>query len=315
MEGLSYHGPWTVAEAARLRVAVPEIFEEGAVGAQEAFPWVTRSVSTDFLKAAWAAAEALRDRGYCLGATCQACGACCSETERYAIVRHPRFAAIDEACVQRVAEIEASKRRLPFILRRVILPSTCSGKSRSWVNAYVLRQVLQHVKGAETNILSAEELLYSAGADAETRLMIPGGETVVAYRGWDQRALQKAVEAAPGVGAEVGTAPNGFQRATWSIRVAGACEVKAIAQVLSAWLTAMHLAHTLRRDGERGWMLDLAPAAQKKKTVFTCRVHADEGGLAVEVSFSPKAAIRDLVAALAAATRREPVATATSVLF
>lgn len=314
MEGLSYHGPWSLAEATRLRAAVPEIFEVGAAGAQDAFPWVTRSVSPEFVKAAWEAAEAMRDRGYCLGTTCQACGACSADNERSMIVRHPRFAAIDEACVQRVAEVEAAKRRLHPVLRRVVLPAICSGKRRDWVNAYLLRQVLQHAEGAETNVLSAEELLYSAG-EAETHLMIPAGETVVAYRGWDAGLLQKAVDATPGVCGAVTRVPNGFQQATWSIQLAGFDACRPVAQVLSTWLNAAHLAHTLRRDGEQGWTLDLAAAALKKKNVFACGVQPVEGGLVVTVRFSAKAEIRDLVAALTAATGIEPVANATSVLF
>jgi hypothetical protein len=314
MDGLSYHGPWSLAEATRLRTAVPDIFDAGAVGAQEAFPWVTRSVSPEFVKAAWEAAEAMRDRGYCLGATCQACGACRADNERSMIVRHPRFAAIDAACVQRIAEVEAAKRRLHPVLRRVMLPAICAGKGRDWVNAYLLRQVLQHAEGAETNVLSAEELLYSAG-EVETNLLIPEGETIVAYRGWDAELLRKAVDATPGVCGAMAHAPKGFQQATWSIQLAGFDACRPVAQVLSTWLNTAHLAHTLRRDGEQGWTLDLAAAALKKKNVFACGVQPVEGGLVVTVRFSAKAAIRDLVAALTAATGIKPVMTAARITF
>jgi hypothetical protein len=99
--------------------------------------------------------------------------------------------------------------------------------------------------------------------------------------------------------------PGVFARATWRLHTAVA--PRAAAQLASDWLSGLRLPHTLRRDGE-DWRIDLAPAAAKKKCVFSLSVEplgstgtpapVSAPGATLTVAFSPKATLRDLLARL-----------------
>lgn len=63
------------------------------------------------------------------------------------------------------------------------------------------------------------------------------------------------------------------------------------------WLKAQNLPHTLRRT-EEGWHLELAPAAAKKKCVFSLAVSDDDTGARLDITFSQKARLRGLLTLL-----------------
>jgi radical SAM superfamily enzyme YgiQ (UPF0313 family) len=281
-EGLSYHGPWLPTEAAKLQCVLAEQMEPS-----QPFPFVQRPVTREFLKKRWEEACNYRDNGYCLGGKCAACGACSSPEETRRIVRHPRAQRISEADIEDVARVESSKRRLPLVYRVVTLPESCAGLSPATLNAELMRQLLSRHPDLVDNLLSVEEVLFSFGEN-EDRFQIPCGQTVAAFRAWDQKALRRALsDAEPLIGDE---APEGFQSGVFSkasCLLHTALAPRVAAESGSKWLKDLHLAHTMCKAGE-GWRLDLAPAALKKKMLYSCSLQPVEGGTCITLEFSSK---------------------------
>lgn len=316
-EGLTCHGPWREQEAQRLL----EALEPAALSGQHdldphgketpatvAFPFVQRTVSGTFLRARWDAARQFLDAGYCLGDACSGCGACTDSAERGAITGRTRALTIPPAVIATVARLEADKRRLPPVYLRAELPEAFCGHSPAWVAASLLQTILARYPELTDTLLSIEESLFSAG-DNEARQIVPCGETVLALRAWDAAAAVNAVTGAnalfQAVPLQQPFTPGVFARATWRLHTAVA--PRAAAQLASDWLSGLRLPHTLRRDGE-DWRIDLAPAAAKKKCVFSLSVEplgrtgtpapVSAPSAALTVAFSNKATLRDLLARL-----------------
>jgi len=161
----------------------------------------------------------------------------------------------------------------------------------------LMRELLSRHPDLMENLLSVEEVLFSFGEN-EDRFQIPCGQTVVAFRAWDRKALQRALaDAAPLIGGEV---PEGFQPGVFS-KASCILHTSLISRVVaesgSKWLKDLHLAHTLCKAGE-GWKLDLAPAALKKKMLSTCSLQPIEGGTCITMEFSSKLQLREWISIL-----------------
>ena len=301
-DGFSYHGPWHVQESERLRSALQTIPSnlggKPVPSVATAFPFVIRAVSEAFLLKRWDEARQFIDSGYCLGSGCANCGACADASERRAITGHARSPSIPDSVIERVALIEADKRRLPRVYLRATLPEDFAGHSPAWVAARLMQAILSRHPELTDNLLDAEESLFSAGEN-DDRLVIPSGETVLALRAWGAAAATDAVAGTHALFRAVplrqAFTPGVFSRATWQLFTAAA--PREAAQMASDWLNGIRLPHTLRRDGE-SWRLDLAPAAAKKKCVFDLSVRTEPSGTCVTLTFSPKATLRDLLARL-----------------
>lgn len=291
-EGLSYHGPWQASDAAKLQSAVQVSAET-----QDLFPFVKRVVDPAFLQQRWEDACENRDKGYCLGQSCFACGACSTPEETNNLVRHPRVQDITDADMGALARIDAAKRQLVPLYRYVDLPDAYSGHQAEYVNAELMRYLLQQHPELMDNLLSAEEALFTAG-DNDERFWVPSGQTVVAFRAWDRKVLVSTLAAAsPLIGSEVpaGFQPGCFSKASCLLHTA--LLPRDVAQSASKWLNTLHLPHTLCRADE-GWRLDLAPAAAKKKTIYLLSLQPVEGGTRVTLECSSKLALREWLVTL-----------------
>jgi radical SAM superfamily enzyme YgiQ (UPF0313 family) len=285
-EGLSYHGPWLPVEATKLQTVLAVQMEPS-----QPFPFVQRPVTSEFLRKRWEEACVYRDKGYCLGSECAACGACSTPEEMRRIVRHSRSQRISESDIQDVAAVESSKRRLPLLYRVVTLPESSAGLPPATLNAELMRELLSRHPELMENLLSIEEVIFSFGEN-EDRFQIPCGQTVVAFRAWDRKALQRALaDAAPLVGGEVadGFQPGIFSKASCLLHTS--LTPRVAAESGSKWLKDLHLAHTLCKAGE-GWRLDLAPAALKKKMLYSCSLQPIEGGTCIAIEFSSKLSLK-----------------------
>lgn len=298
-DGLSFHAPWREQEAQRLLDAISLLSRYGQNAcATSAFPFVRRAVSPDFVRSRWESARQFLDAGYCLGATCSACGACADAAERRALAEHPRALSIPPAAIEAVARIEAEKRRLTPLFRMARLPADFAGRSPEWVAARLMQELLTRHPELTDTLLSASEALFTFGENAD-RLAVPSGKTVVQLRAWDPgpllAALAQETDLFPDEPISTAFKPGEFTSATWSL--ATSVQPREAAQQASAWLNDQRLPHTLRRDGET-WRVDLAPAAAKKKCVFALAVTAVDGGAALHLEFAPKASLRALLARL-----------------
>jgi len=293
-EGLSCHGPLSGHEAALLAAAIPGPEPDP----ESRFAFVQRPVSVEHLRRRWDDAQTFLDAGYCLGGTCAACGACSNADERRALTEHPRAPVISDAAIQSVARIEADKRRLAPLYRRVLLPTDFAGHTREWVGARLMQYLLTRHPALADTLLAADEALFSLG-DAAEHLAVPAGATVVRFRAWENApllaALAKECNLFPDKPLPSAFAPGTFARAEWQL--ATAAVPRAAAQLVASWLNAQRLPHTLLRDGE-AWRFDLAPAAAQKKTVFSTSVEPLGDGARICIVFAPKADLRALLGRL-----------------
>jgi hypothetical protein len=188
--------------------------------------------------------------------------------------------------------MDAQKRQLVPLYRSVNLPDAYSGHQSAYVNAELMRHLLRHHPDLMENLLSVEEALFTAG-DNDERFPVPSGQTVVAFRAWDPKALVNTLAAAsPLIGGEVGAGfqPGAFSKASCQLHTA--LLPRDVAQSASKWLTSLHLPHTLCRAGEN-WRLDLAPVALKKKMIYACSVQPMDGGTCVSLDCSSKLSLRE----------------------
>lgn len=293
-EGLSTHGAWRLSDAARLASAL-NLDAGPMVGRNRTFPFIRRVVSDAFLLQRWEAAQADLDAGYCLGQPCAGCTACITPMERDAITHHPRTLDISPSRIETVARIEADKRRLLPVDRHVTLPDAYAGHSAKWVTTHWMQTLLHHHPDLIENLLSIEALFFTHEKQGDPSLL-PCGETILRLRAWHADALITALAACsdilPNAPVTQSVTPKIFRQATWRLRAQGA--PREVAQTLSAWLNIQHLPHTLKRNDATGWLLALAPAALKKKTILELQVEPEETGVAVHLSFTAKADVHEL---------------------
>jgi radical SAM superfamily enzyme YgiQ (UPF0313 family) len=291
-EGLSYHAPWQASDAAKLQAVVA-----APTGERNPFPFVKRTVAAPFLKQRWKDACEYRDKGYCLGEACFVCGACSTPEEQGSLVGHPRVQDISDEDIEALARMDTQKRQLVPLYRVVTLPDAYSGHQAAYVNAELMRHLLRHHPDLMDNLLSVEEALFTVG-DNDERFPVPSGQTVVAFRAWDRKALVSTLAAAtPLVGGEVaaGFQPGVFSKASCLLHTA--LLPRDVAQSASKWLNDLHLPHTLCRAGE-GWRLDLAAAALKKKVIYAFTLQPINGGTGISLECSSKLALREWLVTL-----------------
>jgi len=299
-EGLSYHGPWRAEEANRLRETIA--LDDSGVNAHPRFPYVCHAVSTAFLKKRWGEAQQALDGGYCLGTHCLGCGACGRTAERQVLTERVRTPQITENAIATITRIEAEKRRLQPLYLRATLPAEFSEHSASWVSARLLQLFLTQYPEQTENLLTVEEALFAKGEN-EKRLVIPAGHTVLMLKAWNRDACRSIacpdLDLSPFSSATF--TPGIFAKTAWDIHTQ--LPARDAAQQASAWLQELRLTHTLRRADD-GWKIDLAPASAKKRIIFTLEVHPSDTGTVLNLSFSPKAQIRDLLSRLSGASAK-----------
>ncbi len=308
-EGFHFAGHLAASAADRLAQALSEagILDDAFAAAKPpehrfAFAFVETAVTSAFLQRQYHAAVAGRDRGYCLGAACQTCGACRNAQERTALTKRPRVPHVPRSIADEIAALVAAKQRLAPVLARVRLDASFAGGHPEWVSARLMQLLLTAWPEEVDNLLTVEECLFGAPANRE-RFPIPAGVTLVALKAWDPTRLRARVATGGPVGAvHVEPArpedqPGTFRTADWSIRMA--CDEAMATSVLARWMMDTHLPHTLRRVAGVA-RFELAPAAQRKHVIYAAAstpVAADKTEVALTIG--PKTDLRSLLGRLA----------------
>jgi hypothetical protein len=261
------HGRWT-----------PDFLGEKGLGYPFAFSFLRSNVSTEFLYRQYRRAREGVDEGYCLGnedgpGRCLGCGAC-TDAQRRAITGHRLRPPGDGRSPARLRELVRAKRRLKPVYVRLCLSPIVAGAPPEWVNAWVMRGVLQACPEQVDNLLSARESLFTVG---ENRKRYPPGlygETVFAFRAWDAEALLEALATAGDRLQEFfdylspveDFEPGRFSRATMELDLPADRFPDALHR-LRDFLRAGYVPCNLRREGDR-LHLDLPPRALRKRVLF-----------------------------------------------
>ncbi|MDF1514663.1 MAG: hypothetical protein P1S60_12720, partial [Anaerolineae bacterium] len=253
--------------------------------AKAEFPleFLEQSISRDFLYQKFIKAQTGVDDGYCLGemgqlilgtqdAHCLGCGACTDADERHAMANHV-MTPPDNHYLQELSSIMHRKRHLSPIYIHLWLPPETRGKTPAWMNAYVMRWMLQSAPNQVKNVLSVQESLFKT-RDNLTRYAGLYGETVFTIHAWDSVALKSEVEQ---MAAELGGIrfvrwvethnPGSFARAKMSISLPIQLFPNA-GQQLRRFLQDYYIPANIRRT-DVGYVLDLPKKALQKRVVFS----------------------------------------------
>ncbi|MGC9466981.1 MAG: radical SAM protein [Anaerolineae bacterium] len=267
-----------------------------------ALDFVDMDVSTDFLYRQYLQAIQGVDQGYCLGEVgspagvgepgiCLGCGACTTPAERSAIIqhtmRHPGFGYQDE--------LEATMRRKwreQPVYARVWLPRTVARAEPAWLNAFVMRSILETHPGLVDNLLSVQESLFATKANT-SRYTGLFGATVVGVRAWDISAVRRCLsvgDVLPGglrfLGFLDEFEPGGFTRMHLHLTLPLAHFPDAGRQ-LRRYLQAQYVPVNLRGTA-RGYAFDIPEKALKKRVLFAGHYEEVEGQLEAGLVVSPK---------------------------
>jgi hypothetical protein len=280
--------------------------------------FVQRSVDDAVLYRQYARAIAGEDAGYCLGEVgapggtgapghCLGCGACTTAEERAAITDH----AMQHPGAGHLRELEQMMRgkwRLQPVYARVWLPPQAAGADPAWINALIMRAILQAHPELTDNLLAVQESLFAARANA---LRYTGlrlfGETVVALKAWDPAQVIGTLtegEALPDdlrflghLPAQPAFTPGNFARATLHLSLP-ADHFPDAGRALRRYLQDQYVPVNLRGVAE-GYVFDIPAKARKKRVIFAGRFQDGDGRTEIEIAISPKF---DLVGYLASFT-------------
>jgi hypothetical protein len=274
-----------------------ELLDEKPADASFPLAFVRSNVSRRFLYRQYQQAKAGIDDGYCLGdetgaGRCLACGACPDDAGRSATLGH-RINPPPEGYLRDLEKMMTTKWRLQPIYVRVRLPPVVAGGTTEWMNAWVLKGLLEACPELLDNLLTARESLFTVG-DNQERLGPFYGETVCALTGWDvQRAAdmlvalpRQAVSGLEILSTVEGFSAGVFERATLSF-VLVQDHFPEAGRMLVEFLRANYVPCNLRRAGS-GYVLDLPEKALKKRTVFKGAFQEAEGHVAFHLVVGPK---------------------------
>lgn len=264
-----------------------------------ALDFVQQAISPDFLYKKYRHAMDGIDEGYCLGevgslggrsaAQCLGCAACTDSTTRASILEHV-MQHPGAAYLMDLTALMRSKWRLKPAYMRLRLPPEVAGRGVEWLNAYVLRSLLQAYPDWTDNLLSVQESLFST-KDNRSRYTGLYGETVFAVKAWDLTALATLTPGETFAGIEfLGCLdtfePGAFQRMDVVLHLPSA-HFPAAGQQLRKFLQDAYVPVNLRRD-DKGYSFDISAKARKKKMLFAGHYRQDELVFEAHLSVSPK---------------------------
>ena len=268
---------------------------------QEDYPFaldfVAPEISPNFLYLQYQLALAGTDEGYCLGTDtepgyCRGCGACFTTEQRQAILGHVMHQPDDPDYWRQLEDLVHLKRRLSLAYVKLGLPQQVAGVTPEWLNAWVLRTLLETRPNLADNLLSVEEVLF-ATRENRPRYASFYGETVFALKAWDLAQLLQALETLSAEKSGFSSwevardfEPGVFKTAHLDL-VLPVQSFPAFGKQLRDFLRGNYVPVNFRRDGE-GYCLDLPAKSLKKKVVFGGSYVADAAYIQAQLSVGPK---------------------------
>lgn len=276
----------------------------GEKDADTAFPlaFVRHSVSPDFLYHQYRQAQEGVDGGYCLGeighmhdesadARCLGCGACTTREERLSITTH-RMTRVGGDDVRALEALMAEKQQIKPRYVQLWCPPGTAGKTSAWVNAWVMRTVLNAIPSQLENLLLVKESLFGTKENSR-RYAGLYGETVFALYAWDTDVLKDTLMENATALAELrfirwldDFTPGAFERATLTL-VLPTRHFPEAGHQLRRYLQEQYVPVNLRRtDG--GYLFDVPKKALQKRMLYAGQFSQDDACFQCEITVSPK---------------------------
>jgi len=263
------------------------------------FPFVSTTVSANFLHRQYLAAKRNRDTGYCLAGTCKKCGACLDVHERRNLTAHPIKVNLPVDAIDQVDDMTRMKQRITPCFVKVRLGESFSHATFEWISAQLLRLLLAAMPGEEENLLSAEEALFLS-LRLRDHFPVPTGETIIAVKPWDHARFLQQLKKVSGLCTGDLTilepvtpfTPGEFVSALWQVECAGAKHD--IDATVAEWLKSTHLLFSLQKD-ENTTRFNLAPASLKKREVLDVVCRQENDNVVCDLTVTPKTDISALI--------------------
>lgn len=253
-------------------------------GADTVFPleFLEQRISNGFLYQLYDKAKTGVDDGYCLGeigqpmdespdAHCFGCGACTTVEERAAITQHT-MQQPGATYLTELSQTMDSKRHMKPLYAHMWLPPETVGKTPAWLNAWVMRALLQAMPNQVENITLVRESVFGTKENIR-RYTGLFGETVFSIYAWDVEALTAGlalttshIEGVRFMRWLNDFTPGTFQRAGLSITLP-ARHFPNAGQQLRRYLQDQYVPVNLRRT-EEGYAFDISKKALQKRIVY-----------------------------------------------
>ena len=198
--------------------------------------------------------------------------------------------------VSRIEETARAKLRLEALLFSARLPASVAGASPEWLNAWLLRELLQAFPQLTPNLLAVREALLST--EDPGRQWPPWyGRTLLSLLAWDpeelRRELGSSTAAVPAAGLALepeplasAQLPGGYRRLELRLELPERLFPEPGAR-LQEYLASRHAPATLRREGQSS-RLEPAEKARKKGVLLAGRFEPVQGGMRLELSVGPR---------------------------
>ena len=269
----------------------PEFLAEKPADYAFALDFVQQNIPADYLYKKYQEARAGVDAGYCLGATCQVCGACTAPTQRAALLHHTITPAT-RADLRELTHILQTKRRLKPLYARLWLPRVVAAACPEWRNAWVMQRLLAQHPALLDTLLAVQESLFTT-KDNVRRYVGLYGESVFALQAWDVDAVAEILTAPVQNPADVqfwgwvdAFEVGQFRKTQLDLELPVAHFPDA-GQRLRQFLQSTYVPVNLRRAGT-SYVFDVPAKARKKKVLFEGEFHQTEANFELRLIVSPK---------------------------
>ena len=185
-----------------------------------------------------------------------------------------------------MAELMRRKARLKPVYAVLEVPREAAGSSPEWLEAWMLRRLLERRPRLAENLLSVRETLF-AGQGPRDRFPPWFGRSVFALTAWEPEELAAALQ-------EVALLTAEREPAIAEIRLRLYLPGRFFPQAderLGQYLRAEHAPATVRRAGAE-LRLELGARALKRRVLLAGVLRAVEGGVAAELTIGPRFRLR-----------------------
>ncbi|MBN1487044.1 MAG: radical SAM protein [Anaerolineae bacterium] len=273
-----------------------------------AFPlsFVKSTIPDSFLYNQYRKAQEGIDDGYCLGnqdalGHCLGCGACTLPKQREDLLQHT-IETPEPQYLTHLQNTVHTKRKLKPVYIRLWIPELAAGKDPAWINAWVLRSLLDWQSGWIDNLLTVQESLFTTKTNQRLYTGMYG-ETVFALKAWEITTILDAFTEQgentllSGKVRYMGMAqdftPGEFKQADIKI-VLPTSHFPEAGQHLRKYLHQQYVPVNIRRhDG--GYQFDIPAKAHKKKSLLGGNYTQDAVQFTGDLVIGPKLDIVDFL--------------------
>ncbi len=265
-----------------------------------ALSFVGSRINKAFLYDQYLHAMSYEDGGYCLGrvsgkGTCLNCGACVDNEDRARITAKRAQIDAGGGALEKLTELVKTKARMSAGLIIADIPVRYAGVTDEWLNAAVMRQLLNMFPDEMENILAVQELLFTA-ARSKGGVQIPlYGETVFGVKAWNIEKFIGKLQAASHLGEITFRVPAVMVQRSEPVRLKSV-ELRFLCRSdngvapdreLAEFMRSQHISFTLRRM-ESEYRMEITGKKRDLELISECAYSFSDEGCYFRLTVGPR---------------------------